>query len=99
MDPSTRQTSSVYSEFELEDLLRQISTQAREQEVYTIEQVERENEALRTRISSLKDATSSLYQLFCFSRDMAMQLLSLRTNVIEQRKRALDKWAAVSTEF
>jgi hypothetical protein len=99
MSSNARQTSSIYSSFELEDLVRQISSEAREQENYTIAQMEEENEKLKAELWSLKSASSSLYQVFCNSRDIAMQLSTLHKQVVKERKRELNVWAANSTAF
>lgn len=99
MSSNARQTSSLYSSFELEDLVRQISSEAREQETHTISQMEKENELLITELWSLKSASSHLYQVFCTSRDIALQLSTLHKQVVKERKRELNVWATNGTAF
>ncbi len=99
MNTDARQTSSIYSSFALEDLVRQVSSEAREQETYAVAQMEKENELLKAELWSLKSASSRLYQVFCSSRDTAMHLNALHKQAVKERKRELNVWAANSTAF
>jgi septation ring formation regulator EzrA len=86
MDGHTRQTSSVYSNFELDELLSHITTQTREQQDHTIrrlevERLEEENTLLQMKLSAVRDCATRLYEAVWKTMTTTTQLETLQSKM------------------
>lgn len=86
MDSHPRQTSSVYSNFELDELLDHITADTREQQTYTIRQLEverlrEENTLLQNKLFAVRECATHLYQIVWKTMAISTQLKTIQSRL------------------
>jgi hypothetical protein len=93
-----RPTSSIYSDpFELDDLLRRLSEQARSQGEYAIQVLTQENEAVKSELSYFRRSWAVIYELMTKVNDILRELKAVMAEMNATIEREQNKYKANCT--
>lgn len=100
MDSQERPTSSIYSDrFELDELVSRLSDEADAQELYAIQALQNERDALSREVEARRTIWNSIYQVLIESADVASKIAALCKYAYDLIGKERNKWLANRNAF